>query len=104
MLKRGATAYAGAPPKERKLKMRKLTERQIKTQEKMKTVRIEDGINLREKIKGKLIWVAEEKKKGINLIEQRKKEILSIENQITLLIGAEKALNDVLKNDTKEAE
>jgi len=73
--------------------------KQENTIKKMKEIRKEDYINLRDKINKKLLWIAEEKQKGKEYVEQLEKKIGETNIQIIKLIGAEITLTELLKKE-----
>lgn len=65
------------------------------TLRRMQEVRDKDDQHLREILKNKLVWVTQERQKGINLIEQTKVQVLKLTGMIMLI-------NDVLNPKKKE--
>jgi len=73
------------------------TEKAQETLEKMKEVRKEDSIALREEIKAKLNWAIEEKKKGIVVIEKQLAQIKENKETINKLDGVITVLTELLE-------
>jgi hypothetical protein len=68
---------------------KELTEKQINTQNKMREVRYDDYINLRDLIEKRLSWIKEEKQKAVTSIKE-------LEIQLARLEGAEIVLLELL--------
>jgi hypothetical protein len=84
--------------------MRKLSPKQEKTIDRMKDLRIQSALKLKEIIKQKLLWISDTKIQRVSLIEKLKKDIIVLEDSLKNLNGAEIALKDVLEESNKKSE
>lgn len=83
---------------------RRMTEKQEQTLERMKQVRKEDSIFLREIIKSKLDWAIAERKKGLEVINKQIQQIKDNQQTINKLEGVIAVLTELLESKKENKE